>query len=309
MRIVFMGTPDFAVPTLENLISKGYEVTLVISQTDKAKGRGKKVLYTPVKEKAIELGLKVFQPVNINTEESINIIKKEEPDAIVVVAYGQILKKDILNIPKYGCINVHASLLPKYRGAAPINWAIINGESITGITTMLMEEGLDSGDILLKKEVDILYNETAGELHDRLKVIGANLLTETLERLNNNSIVRIPQNHSEATYAPMMTKELGKIDWEKDAHTIYNLVRGTQPWPSTYTTYKDINVKILEVDIVKKFSDEQCGKVLKVSDEGIYVNTSDNCIVIKKLQFPGKKSMKVSDFLRGNSFEAGIVLK
>ncbi len=309
MKVVFMGTPDFSVPTLEALYNNGHQVSLVISQADKAKGRGKKVLYTPVKEKALELGLSVYQPDSINSSESIEIIKKEAPDIIVVVAYGQILKESILNIPRFGCINVHASLLPKYRGAAPINWVIINGEETTGITTMFMEKGLDSGDMLLKRETKILDGETAGELHDRLMKLGAELLIETIEDLENRSISRIPQEHEKATYAPIMSKDLGKINWNEKSINIQNLVRGTQPWPGAFTAYKDNNLKILEVDIANKFNNEESGRVVKVNNEGIFVNTLDNCIVIKQIQFPGKKSMSVSDFLRGNEFEVGVLLK
>lgn len=309
MKVVFMGTPDFSVPTLEAIYNNGHDISLVISQTDKAKGRGKKVIFTPVKEKAIQLGLNVYQPDNINSEESIEIIMEEKPDIIVVVAYGQILKESILNIPKFGCVNVHASVLPKYRGAAPINWVIINGEKSTGVTTMLMEKGLDSGDMLLKRETKIFYNETAGELHDRLMNLGAELLIETIKGLEKGTISRTPQEHNKATYAPMMSKELGKVNWSDKAINIQNLVRGTQPWPGAFTTYKDTIMKILEVDIADKFINEEPGKVVKVDDEGIYVTTSDNCIVIKQVQFPGKKSMSVSDFLRGNDFEIGVILK
>lgn len=309
MKVVFMGTPDFSVPTLEALYNVGHEIPLVISQKDKAKGRGKKVINTPVKEKALELKLSVFQPENVNSKESIDTIKSTNPDVIVVVAYGQILKNDILNIPKYGCINVHASLLPRYRGAAPINWVIINGEKYTGITTMMMETGLDSGDMLLKMETEIYEEETAGQLHDRLKYMGAELLIDTLKKIENGSLRKTPQNHSEATYASMMTKELGKINWSKKASEIKNLIRGTQPWPSAYTIYNGMNIKILEVDIVDKFIEGDNGEVIKVNDEGIYVNASDKCVVLKHIQFPGKRSMTISEFLRGNKFEIGTVLK
>ncbi len=309
MKIVFMGTPDFSVPTLEALFHNGHEISLVISQADKAKGRGKKVLFTPVKEKAFQLGLNVYQPYNVNSKESIEIIKKENPDVIVVIAYGQILKEDILNTPKFGCINVHASLLPKYRGAAPINWAIINGEKSTGITTMVMEKGLDSGDMLLKRETEIYSEETAGELHDRLMKIGADLLVETLKELEAGNMTKTPQNHGEATYAPMMSKELGRINWSESATSIRNLVRGTQPWPGAYTTYKDNNIKILEVDIVDKFKEDESGKVIKIDNDGIFVNAPDNCILIKQIQFPGKRAMHVSEFIRGNEFEVGVLLE
>lgn len=309
MKVLFMGTPDFSVPTLEALYKAGHEILLVVSQADKAKGRGKKVAHTPVKEKALQLELPVFQPENVNSKESIDTIKNTNPDVIVVVAYGQILKEDILKIPKYGCINVHASLLPKYRGAAPINWAIINGEKHTGITTMMMEKGLDSGDMLLKTETEINEEETAGQLHDRLMNMGAELLIETLKKIDSGVLVKTPQNHNEATYASMMTKDLGKINWNESAINIKNLVRGTQPWPGAYAMYKDINVKILEVDIVDKSVEGDNGEVVKVTEEGIFVNALDKCVVLKQIQFPGKRSMTISEFLRGNQFETGVLLK
>ena len=308
MNIIFMGTPDFAVPTLEVIYKNGHDISLVVTQKDKPKGRGKKVSYTPVKEKAIELGLRVYQPENVNTNDSIEVMKKLSPDVVVVVAYGQILKEDILSIPKFGCINVHASLLPKYRGAAPISWAVINGESKTGITTMMMSKGLDTGDMLLKTEIDIGENETASELHDRLMYIGADLLIETLKRIQAGNIIKTPQNHSESTYAPIMTKELGKIDWNMEGRTIKNLVRGTQNWPGAYTIYKGEKIKIHKVEICDKFSPCKNGTVVKVNDEGIFVNAKDTCVILKTIQFPDKRSMDVGEYLRGNDFEEGIVL-
>lgn len=308
MNIIFMGTPDFAVPTLETIYKNGHEISLVVTQKDKPKGRGKKLSYTPVKEKALELGLNVYQPDNINANDSIEIIKKLSPDAIVVVAYGQILKEDILNAPKFGCINVHASLLPKYRGAAPINWAVINGEAKTGITTMMMSRGLDTGDMLLISETDIGENETASELHDRLMYIGAELLIDTINGIQTGNIVKTPQDHSKSTYAPMMTKELGKIDWSMDGCKVKDLVRGTQTWPGAYITYKDKKIKIIKVEICDKFMHDKNGTVVKVNSEGIFVNAKDSCVILKTIQFPGKKSMDIGEYLRGNDFEEGIVL-
>jgi len=308
MNVIFMGTPEFAVPTLEAIYKEGHNISLVITQKDKPKGRGKKISFTPVKEKAIELGLEVSQPDKINSKNIVETIKSINPDVIVVVAYGQILKEDILFTPRYGCVNVHASLLPKYRGAAPINWAIINGEQKTGITTMMMSKGLDSGDMLLKAETLIGEEDTASELHDRLMHIGATLLIETLAKIEKGSIERIPQNHSEASYAPIMTKKTGKIDWSMDGIDIKNLVRGTQSWPSAYTEYKDKIVKILKVDICEKFTQDRIGTVVKVSGDGIFVNAKDSCVILKRIQFPGKKAMNIDEYLRGNKLEKGVVL-
>ena len=308
MNVIFMGTPDFSVPTLEKIYQAGHKISLVITQTDKPKGRGKKVTFQPVKVKAQELGLEVYQPKNVNSEESIIRLREINPDVIVVIAYGQILKKEILNLPKHGCINVHASLLPKYRGSAPINWVIINGEEKTGITTIYMEKGIDVGDMLLKKEIKIKENETSGELHDRLMILGAEVLIDTLTEIERGSINRISQDDNKSSYVPVMNKDLGKIDWNKNSKDIFNLVRGTDPWPSSYVTYQDKKVKISNVEVVKRFKDGQPGEVVKVDGSGIYVNTKDSCLVIKKLQFPGKKMMTVSDFLKGNHFKVGEVL-
>ncbi|KNF08739.1 methionyl-tRNA formyltransferase Fmt [Gottschalkia purinilytica] len=309
MKVVFMGTPDFAVPTLEAIYNNGHQIPLVITQTDKQKGRGKKVTPPPVKEKALELGIQVHQPHNVNDKETITMLKEISPDVIVVVAYGQILKEEILNLPKYRCINVHASLLPRYRGAAPINWVIINGENRTGVTIMEMSKGLDTGDMLLKEEIEIGQDETAGNLHDRLMSIGANLLTKTLNELEKGNIVKVPQNDEESTYAPIMTKSLGKINWDKCGSEIKNLVRGTQPWPGSFFEYEGKNVKILEVDVDNKFKEGKNGEIVKVNKDGIFVNVEDKCVIIKRIQFPGKKAMSIEEFLRGNKFECGISLK
>ncbi len=303
-----MGSPEFAVPTLESLYNEGHNILLVVTQKDRPKGRGKKLLPTPVKEKALELNLEVYQPEYINSDESISKIKVLNPDCIIVAAYGQILKKDILNIPKYGCINVHASLLPKYRGAAPINWAIIEGEEKTGITIMEMDEGLDTGDILKSRAIPIEECDDSQTIHDKLSVLGGQLIIETLEDLKNGNIVKIPQDDSLATYAPMLSKEIGKIDWNDNGERIINLIRGLKPWPSAYMIYKDENVKIHKAKKIEKFSDADNGVVVKVSDEGIFVNCSDSCIVIEVLQFPGKRKLRVSEYLKGNKFDTNIKL-
>lgn len=308
MKIVFMGTPEFAVPSLEALHNSGHKISLVITQKDKPKGRGKKLLPTPVKEKALELGLEVYQPDSVNSQESIERLKEINPDCIVVVAFGQILKKDVLNIAKYGCLNVHASILPKYRGAAPINWAIINGEEKTGITIMEMDEGLDTGDILKIREISIEEDDDSFTLADKLAKVGSELIVETLMDVEKDNITKIPQNDELSSYAPMLSKAMGRIDWNKNGENIVNLVRGLKPWPLAYTQYKGQDVKIHKVKKVEKFSQEPNGMVVKVTHEGIYVNCQDSCIVIEQLQFPGKKKLHVSEYLRGNEFEEDIIL-
>ncbi len=307
MKVIFMGTPDFAVPTLEAL-DKEHDVSLVITQADKPRGRGKKMMPPPVKAKALELGLDVYQPEDINTDESIEKIKEINPDIIVVVAYGQILKEEILNLPKYKCVNVHASLLPKYRGAAPLNWVVIDGEEKTGVTIMEMSKGLDTGDMLSKCELVIGEDMTAGEVHDTLMEDGSELLIKTLKSIEEGTVTKEPQNHDESTYAPMMDKKLGQIDWSKSAQDIKNLVRGTFPWPSAYFKYDGENVKVLEVDVIDQSKDGEVGKVVEVNENGIVINAGQDAVVLKKVQFPGKKAVSVEDYLRGNEFEENIIL-
>ncbi|EOD01314.1 methionyl-tRNA formyltransferase [Caldisalinibacter kiritimatiensis] len=309
MKVVFMGTPEFAVPTLEHLYQEGYDVSLVVTQPDRPKGRGKKLSPPPVKEKALEYGIEVYQPKNVNTSDSIQKIKEISPDVIVVVAYGQILKEEVLNIPRFGCINVHASLLPKYRGAAPINWVIINGEKCTGITTMYMDKGLDTGDMILKETIEIDENMTAEELHDKLKDLGAFVLIKTLKEVEKGTALKIPQEHEEATYAPMLKKSTGKIDWSKNAEVIDNLVRGTNPWPGAYFEHEGKKIKVFRVEKDITAEKGKIGEVIKVNDNGIFVKVKDGHIIIKELQFPGKRRMKVSDYLKGNEFPQGIILK
>lgn len=308
MKVIFMGTPEFAVPTLESLFTKGYSIDLVITQKDKPKGRGKKVQYTPVKEKALELGLEVYQPDSINDPDAINRIKSIEPDFIIVVAYGQILKKDILEIPNYGCYNVHASLLPKYRGAAPINWAIINGEKETGVTIMEMEEGLDTGDMVLWKSIPINLEDDAPSIHDELSILGGELIIEALEGIQSGALNRITQNHSLSTYAHMLDKSMGRINWSDKGENIINLIRGLKPWPFAYTQYKDEIVKIHKASMVDKFKEGELGKIIKIDNMGIYVIAQDKIVILEEIQFPGKKKLKVEEYLRGNSIEEGIIL-
>jgi len=251
----------------------------------------------------------VYQPDNVNDLESIEIMKKLNPDFIVVVAYGQILKKEILELPKYNCLNVHASLLPKYRGAAPINWAIVNGEKETGVTIMEMAEGLDTGDMILWKSIPINLDDDYPSIHDKLSVLGGALIIDALENIKNDDFSKTIQDNNISTYASMLSKETGVINWNNNAEDIRNLVRGLKPWPSAYTQYKDDTLKIHDVDIVDKVKDGENGEIVKVDKEGIYVNTLDKTILIKELQFPGKKKLLAKDYLKGNCIEEGVILK
>lgn len=309
MKLIYMGTPEFAVLPLEVLSNTDYSIPLVLSQEDSPKGRGKKVLPTPVKEKAIELGLEVFQPKNVSSKESINKLREINPDFIVVAAYGQILSKEVLSIPKYGCINIHASLLSKYRGAAPINWVIINGERETGVTTMKMDSGIDTGDILLQESIEIGTEDDSATIYEKLSNLGGELIVKTLDGIKNNTLIPKKQDQSKATYAPMINKSMGRIDWNKEGNQIVNLVRGLKPWPFAYTFYGKDNVKIHKAKAIDKIYDGINGEIVHVSDEGAFVIASDSCVIIEELQFPGKKRMPVREFIKGNPIEKGIILK
>ena len=309
MKILFMGTPDIASGCLEKLIEKKYDVIGVVTQPDKQVGRGKKIVFSPVKQVAIENNLPVYQPVKAKEESFVKEIKDLNPDVIVVVAYGQLLSKEFLNIPKYGCVNVHVSLLPKYRGAAPINWVIINGEEKTGVSTMFMDEGLDSGDIILQSEFKLDDEITAGELHDWMTLEGSKVLCETLDLIKEGKAPRTPQNHDEFSYAPIMDKNLGHVDFSKTAKEIHNLVRGVNPWPSAYTTYMDKKMKIWKTKVLDQKSTKEPGIILKVDKEGIKVSTKDKVILITEIQMPNKKRMEVKEFIKGNSLEVGTVLQ
>lgn len=308
MNIVFMGTPEFAVPSLDILINN-FGVEAVFTQPDKPKGRGKKLTMSPIKELALKHGIKVYQPQKLkNNLEAIEDIKSLNPDFIVVVAYGQILPKDVIDIPKYACINVHASLLPSYRGAAPINWAIINGEDKTGITTMLMDTGLDTGDMLLKEEVNITHDMTAGELHDILKEKGAELLLETIKKMVSGEITPIKQGDSPTAYASMLDKKMALIDWSSTASDIHNLIRGLNPWPVAFTHYKDQVMKIYKSQVLDKESCKCNGTIISVSNDGIEVACGKGVLLLKEIQFPGKKVLTVEQYLRGNSIEENVIL-
>ncbi len=309
MRAVFMGTPDFAVPSLKALIESDWEVVGVVTQPDKPKGRGKKMSFPPVKEEALKHGIQVHQPQKVKDSAFVKVLRDLKPDLIVVVAFGQILSKEILDIPKFGCINVHASLLPKYRGAAPLNWVIINGEKTTGITTMYMSEGLDTGDMILKKEIKIGEYETAGQLHDRMCVLGGEVLKETLKLIQENKAPREVQDNALSCYAPIMDKELGNIKWNKSAKEIVNLIRGTNPWPGTFTKYNGETVKIWRAKVLEDEKKEDIpGQIIKVSKEGIQVVTGCGILLVEEIQMSGKKRMDVKEYIKGNEIDEKVVL-
>lgn len=307
MRIIFMGTPDFSVGTLEALVEAGHEVCLVVTQPDKPKGRGKEMQYTPVKEAALKHGIEVYQPRRIREAECVEKLRQYNADIMVVVAFGQIIPKEILEMVPYGCVNVHASLLPKYRGAAPIQWSIIDGEVVTGVTTMQMDEGLDTGDMLLKTEVPITEEETGESLHDKLAKAGAALCVETLAKLQEGSIIPEKQGESPTAYAKMLDKKLGNIDWTKSAVEIERLVRGLNSWPSAYTYWNKKVVKIWKASVTDENSNEQAGTVVKVEKDGFYVQTGNGILKVLELQIPGKKRMDAGAFLRGYTIEPGEV--
>ncbi len=299
LKIVFMGTPDFAVPCLKTL-NENYEVIAVITQPDRPKGRGQKLTPSPIKEYALEHNLTVLQPEKIKTSETEEQLKKLAPDLIVVVAFGQILSKAILDIPQLGCINVHASLLPKYRGAAPIHWSIINGETKTGITTMYMDVGLDTGDMILKEEVSISAKMNTGELHDTLMNIGAKTLLQTIKQIAEGSVVRNKQNDAEASYAPLLTKELERINWLLPAQEIYNLVRGLNPWPVAFSIFKGKKLKIWQTKVIDNVTIGEIGTVLSLTETGFTVQTGKGILEILELQPESKRKMTAKDFVCGN---------
>lgn len=309
MRIIFMGTPDFSVGTLDALIEAGHEIALVVTQPDKPKGRGGKMQYTPVKEVAVEHGIPVYQPRRIREPECIEELRKYNADIMVVIAFGQILPKEILEMTPYGCINVHASLLPKYRGAAPIQWAVINGEKVSGVTTMQMNEGLDTGDMILKTEVVLDEKETGGSLHDKLAAAGAKLCVETLKALEEKTATWEAQGESTTEYAKMLDKKMGDIDWNQSAVSIERLIRGLNPWPSAYTDWNGKVMKIWEAEVVEKQTEEVPGMIVDVEKGGFLVQTGVNCLKVTALQIPGKKRMDAGAFLRGYQIEEHTILK
>ena len=308
MKIIFMGTPDFSVGTFEALIEAGHEIVLAVTQPDKPKGRGGKMQYSPVKETALKYGIPVFQPKKVRQAECIEELRRYGADIMVVIAFGQILPKEILEMTPYGCINVHASLLPKYRGAAPIQWAVINGEDVSGVTTMQMDEGLDTGDMILKKEVVLDEKETGGSLFDKLSAAGAVLCVETLKALEEGSASFEQQGETTTEYARMLDKDMGSIDWKKDAQTIERLIRGLNPWPSAYTRWDDKVMKLWEADVVAQNTQAPPGTVVSVEKDGFCVQTGDGLLKVRSLQIPGKKRMEAGAFLRGYKIEKGCEL-
>ena len=318
LKIVFMGTPDFAVGALQALIEAGHEIVAVVTQPDKAKGRSGKLSFSPVKECALENGLPVFQPERIKRPEAVAELKKYEADIFVVAAFGQILSKEILDMPRLGCINIHASLLPKYRGSSPIQWAVINGEEKTGVTIMQMNEGLDTGDILYQKEIVLDKKETGESLFDKLAVLGAEAVVEALPLLAEGKLTPVPQNQEEATHTVMLDKAMGHMDFTKNAIELERLVRGLNSWPSAYTYFDGKQLKIWESDLCEEedLSEEEqaCvnnakpGEVVKVEKNRFAVACGSGALWITSLQLEGKKRMATHDFLLGNAMEKGMVL-
>ena len=316
MNVVFMGTPDFAVGALEAIIEAGHRVVAVVTQPDKPKGRGKEIQMTPVKECAIAHGIPVFQPVKVKDAEAVEILRGYEADVFVVAAFGQILSEEILNMPKYGCINIHASLLPKYRGSAPIQWAIINGEKTTGVTIMQMDKGIDTGDMLMKSEIAITPGETGDSLHDKLAEAGAKLIVQALPKIESGDITPVKQNDEESSYAKMLQKSMGRIDWRQGAETLDCLIRGLISWPGASTAYRGKTLKIWEEEVTTKeelrgkvtdnrLDDAEPGTVVLVEKNAFYVQTGEGVLKILSVQPEGKKRMAVKDYLLGYQIKAG----
>lgn len=308
MKIVFMGTPDFSVGILEALLNTEHEITAVVTQPDRPKGRGKEMAFSPVKECALAHNIPVLQPLKIREKEALAELFEYEADLYVVAAFGQILSKEILEHPQFGCVNVHASLLPKYRGAAPIQWSIIDGEKVTGVTLMQMNEGLDTGDMLAKVEVEILPTDTGDSLHDKLMEAGAKLMVDKLGAIFDRTIEAIKQCDEESNYAKRLTKELGELDFKKNADLLDRLIRGLNSWPGAYTSLDGKLLKIWEACVVDEESEGVPGTVARTTKDCIYVNTGDKQLGLTMVQLQGKKRMPVGDFLRGYEVKAGTKL-
>ncbi|MDD4377385.1 MAG: methionyl-tRNA formyltransferase [Eubacteriales bacterium] len=309
MKIVFMGTPDFSVNVLQKIHDAGHEIGFVLTQPDKAKNRGKKIQFTPVKEKALQLGLNVYQPEKVrNNAEILGKLREYNPDIIVVVAYGQILPKEILDLPKYGCINVHASLLPRLRGASPIQHAIVCGEEVTGVTIMQMSEGLDTGDMLTKVSTKI-ERKNASQLHDELSVLGADLLVETLSLIEQGKVFPEKQDDKLSTYTKMISKQDGKIDFSNSPVDVERLVRGFDPWPGAFCQYQDIIMKIWKSEPLEVECNKPYGEIISATDKGIEVSCGGKVLLIEEIQVPGKKRVTVADYLRGHKILLGEILK
>lgn len=306
MKIIYMGTPDFSVGPLEALLLAGHEIVLVVTQPDKPKGRGKEMQMTPVKECAIRHQIPVFQPVRIREAENVEYLKTFQTDAFVVAAFGQILSQEILDIPRLGCFNIHASLLPKYRGAAPIQWVIIDGEKETGVTIMKMDAGLDTGDMVAKSVVEISETDTGETLHDKLSEAGSKLIVDTLPTIEDNTASYTPQDNSESCYAKRLTKSLGFIDWNKSAIEIERLIRGLNSWPSAYTYFKGKTCKIWSAQAIEEKVSGEVGSISHVEKDIIYINTGKGLLAVKELQLEGKKRLSAKEFMLGHSCEAGM---
>ena len=311
MKIVYMGTPDFAVAPLEAILKAGHEVTAVVTQPDRQKGRGREVQYSPVKECALSHGIPVLQPLKIKEKDAVEELRKYPADIFVVAAFGQLLSEEILNMPRLGCINIHASLLPAYRGAAPIQWCVINGEEKTGVTIMQMAKGMDTGDILLQKEVVLDEKETGGSLFDRLMETGAELIVEALPKIEAGELIPVVQKEELATYAGKITKDMGNIDFAKSAVTIERLIRGLNPWPSAFTHYKGKILKIWEADVVSECVNAENpvqGTVIAMDKESFTLATGEGALRIRSLQPEGKKRMSCAEFMRGYEVKVGEAL-
>lgn len=314
MRVVFMGTPDFAVETVDAIAKAGHEIVLVVTQPDKPKGRGKEISFPPVKEWAVERNIPVFQPMKIREPEAIETLKKYDADIFVVAAFGQILPKEILDMPPLGCVNVHASLLPKYRGAAPIQWAVINGDKVSGVTTMQMGVGLDDGDMLLKQEVVLSEDETGGSLFDRLAKVGGELILRTMEGLEAGTIIPVPQKEAEATHVGMIKKSLGQLDFSEEAMVLERKIRGLNPWPSAYTKLGNKTLKVWWARVESSLPDGaaadnvESGTICLADASGIWVSTGKDYLVLEEIQLEGKKRMSAADFLRGRNLDVGTKL-
>ena len=309
MKVVYMGTPDFSVGALEAIIKSGHEVTAVVTQPDKPKGRSKELQISPVKACALKYNLPVFQPVKIKEAEAVAKLREFEADIFVVAAFGQILSKEILTMPKYGCINIHASLLPKYRGASPIQWAVLNGEEVSGVTIMQMDEGIDTGDILMQETVTLDAKETGESLFAKLAVCGADLIVKALDAIEAGKVTPVKQDEAASTHVGMLKKEFGRMDFSQDAVVLERKIRGLNSWPSAYTYLKGKTLKIWEADVVvaDKGVKAQCGEVCDVTKDSFFVMTGDGLLEIKEVQLEGKKRMDVKSFLLGNAIEKGMV--
>jgi len=307
MKVVYMGTPDFSVGALEAIIQSGHEVTAVVTQPDKPKGRSKELQISPVKACALKYNIPVFQPVKIKEPEAVAKLREYEADIFVVAAFGQILSKEILTMPKYGCVNIHASLLPKYRGASPIQWAVLNGEEISGVTIMQMDEGIDTGDILMQETVTLDAKETGESLFDKLAVCGADLIVKALDAIEAGKVTPVKQDEAASTHVGMFKKEFGRMDFSQDAVVLERKIRGLNSWPSAYTYMKGKTLKIWEADVLDTDAKGKPGEVVEVAKDSFWVCTGKGLLQIKEVQLEGKKRMDVKSFLLGNTIEKGMI--